>query len=318
LSFSQAGTLKVTEEHPFLINDVWIPASQLQAGDELTTIDGKKVRITSIQDVETKEPFPVYNLEAGKYHDFVVDGGDGLGVVVHNSDLLPEMPRRTYDVQQARDMYQYYQTKGIDLDNIGFAVRNLDGRAGGRSYTRVLLSPHDIFLESVEEVPSAFHRPFYSFAKGIVQEEVIMWGTANQRYRALITYSQSVRDLPIHQRINSVYAELQKNIGTDMDCKFLALRKTLETGGGVCRHKASLLNQMLRSAGVPSKEVSSFGHVWVRVTDPHLGQFDLDPTWYIGPVRLPPRARLDTSNPFTYPSWEAEFLKLNTPSFTTP
>jgi len=86
LNFSQAGTLKVTEEHPFLINGTWIPASDLKVGDELTTIDGKKVRITSIQDVETKEPFPVYNLEAGKYSNFVVDGGDGVGVVVHNSN----------------------------------------------------------------------------------------------------------------------------------------------------------------------------------------------------------------------------------------
>jgi len=85
--FSQAGTLKVTEEHPFLINGSWIPASDLKVGDELTTIDGKKVRITSIQDIETKEPFPVYNLEAGKYSNFIVDGGDGLGVVVHNSNL---------------------------------------------------------------------------------------------------------------------------------------------------------------------------------------------------------------------------------------
>jgi hypothetical protein len=78
-NFSQAGILKVTEEHPFLINGSWIPASDLKVGDELTTIDGKKVRITSIEDVETKEPFPVYNLEAEVYHDFVVDGGDGLG-----------------------------------------------------------------------------------------------------------------------------------------------------------------------------------------------------------------------------------------------
>jgi hypothetical protein len=69
-----------------LINGEWIPASDLKVGDELTTIDGKRVRITSIEDIETKEPFPVYNLEAGKYHDFVVDGGDGLGVIVHNSN----------------------------------------------------------------------------------------------------------------------------------------------------------------------------------------------------------------------------------------
>jgi intein/homing endonuclease len=102
-NFSQAGTLKVTEEHPFLINGSWIPASDLKVGDELTTIDGKKVRITNITDVETKEPFPVYNLEAGKYHDFVVDGGDGVGVVVHNSNN--EEFCKLFSFEQAKDQH---------------------------------------------------------------------------------------------------------------------------------------------------------------------------------------------------------------------
>jgi len=83
-NFSLAGTLKVTEEHPFLINGSWISASDLKVGDILKTADGKSVRITNLQDVETEEPFPVYNLEAGIYHNFVV-GEDKL--VVHNSNL---------------------------------------------------------------------------------------------------------------------------------------------------------------------------------------------------------------------------------------
>jgi hypothetical protein len=88
---TSASELKVTEEHPFLINNAWIPASQLQVGDELTTIDGKKVIITEIEDVETKNPFLVYNLEAGIYHDFIVSDLTGsseqVGIVVHNSNV---------------------------------------------------------------------------------------------------------------------------------------------------------------------------------------------------------------------------------------
>ena len=80
----QAGELKVTQEHPFLVDNQWIPASDLQVGDILKTADGKSVRITNIQDVETEGPFPVYNLEAGIYHNFVV-GLDKL--IVHNSNL---------------------------------------------------------------------------------------------------------------------------------------------------------------------------------------------------------------------------------------
>jgi hypothetical protein len=130
-NFSQAGTLKVTEEHPFLINGTWIPASDLKVGDELTTIDGKKVRITNINDVETKEPFPVYNLEAGKYHDFVVDGGDGVGVVVHNSNSLESLIkakriRGVYDITDPETgrivKALFYEPKGIKPFGSGSAV----------------------------------------------------------------------------------------------------------------------------------------------------------------------------------------------------
>jgi hypothetical protein len=82
-SFISAGELRVTEEHPFLINGSWIDASELKVGDELTLSNGSKVTITKLTDVETENPFKVYNLEAGLYHNFVV-GKER--VVVHNSN----------------------------------------------------------------------------------------------------------------------------------------------------------------------------------------------------------------------------------------
>ena len=82
-SFILAGTLKVTEEHPFLVDGKWISASELNAGDILQTSDGKKVRITSVEDVVDNEGFEVYNLEASEYSNFVVSSDK---LVVHNSD----------------------------------------------------------------------------------------------------------------------------------------------------------------------------------------------------------------------------------------
>jgi len=87
-SLVYAGTLKVTSEHPFLINGEWIPASELKIGDRLTEINGKTVEITSIKKVTPKEPFLVYNIEAGKYHNFIVRDTDNLSIVVHNSNPL--------------------------------------------------------------------------------------------------------------------------------------------------------------------------------------------------------------------------------------
>jgi len=89
LTFSlvSAGQLQVTNEHPFLINRKWIPASSLEIGDELTTLKGDKIRITNIKDIVLDEPISVYNLEAGVFHDFIVEEG----VVVHNSDEIEKI-----------------------------------------------------------------------------------------------------------------------------------------------------------------------------------------------------------------------------------
>ncbi len=77
-----AGELKVTSEHPFLIEGNWVSANQLNVGDKLTLADGRKAVIKNIKRVVPAESFKVYNLETEKYNDFVV-GNEGL--VVHNS-----------------------------------------------------------------------------------------------------------------------------------------------------------------------------------------------------------------------------------------
>ncbi len=86
-SFVFAGELRVTQEHPFYVDDSWMPAKNLVVGDILQTADGGKVRITSIEDVISEKPFPVYNFEdTFGINNYIVNGGDGIGVVVHNSN----------------------------------------------------------------------------------------------------------------------------------------------------------------------------------------------------------------------------------------
>lgn len=76
----EKNILKVTSEHPFLINGEWVKAKDLNVGDELTSIDGRKVRIKKIKDIV--DEVEVYNLEVKNYSDFIVNG-----LVVHNSNL---------------------------------------------------------------------------------------------------------------------------------------------------------------------------------------------------------------------------------------
>ncbi len=44
-TFISAGELRVTEEHPFLINREWISAFELKVGDELTLVNGSKAEV---------------------------------------------------------------------------------------------------------------------------------------------------------------------------------------------------------------------------------------------------------------------------------
>ncbi len=89
--FTKKGELRVTNEHPFLINGSWVKASELKVGDELFTVNGKKARIISIKDVNVSEGVDVYNLEVKGYENFIVDG-----IVVHNSNKpsFSSVPKR--------------------------------------------------------------------------------------------------------------------------------------------------------------------------------------------------------------------------------
>ena len=83
-----AGELRVTQEHPFFVDDEWVTASDLQVGDELITSDGSLVRITSIKDVS--ENVEVYNLDSSETDDFVVGEEN---IVVHNSEEASICPK---------------------------------------------------------------------------------------------------------------------------------------------------------------------------------------------------------------------------------
>ncbi|MBR9704674.1 hypothetical protein GOV12_04630 [Candidatus Pacearchaeota archaeon] len=136
-----AGTLKVTNEHPFLINNQWIDASDLVVGDLIKTIDGKLAKITNIQDIFLKNPTKVYNLEASIFHDFVV-GKDQL--IVHNSDfpnfdyppvnleIDPNVKKQMISIgKKSIDDDRYISRGFIDKDHYFEAIRTGKNTRGG-------------------------------------------------------------------------------------------------------------------------------------------------------------------------------------------
>jgi hypothetical protein len=83
LSLTFAGTLKVTSEHPFLVNGNWIAAKELSVGDEIMTASGEMRTIKRI--TWHPETVNVFNLEDEFYHNYIVSGDD---LIVHNSNAV--------------------------------------------------------------------------------------------------------------------------------------------------------------------------------------------------------------------------------------
>jgi len=83
LPIISSAQLKVTQEHPFLVNNKWIPAKDLQVGNILKTFDGRLVKITNIKDVFLDEPVPVFNLHTSWPNTFFAND-----VLVHNKEKI--------------------------------------------------------------------------------------------------------------------------------------------------------------------------------------------------------------------------------------
>ena len=57
-----------------IVSAEWIPAKNLNVGNKLLTENGKTATITGIKQIIPDNPFLVYNLEAGIYHNFISEG----------------------------------------------------------------------------------------------------------------------------------------------------------------------------------------------------------------------------------------------------
>ena len=77
------GSIKVTAQHPFMIDGAWVTADQLKIGDNLITMTGDPEIIESIETVDYG--VRVYNIEVSGSHTFFVDG-----ILVHNKGPIYE------------------------------------------------------------------------------------------------------------------------------------------------------------------------------------------------------------------------------------
>ncbi|MBQ3782115.1 MAG: hypothetical protein II838_01570 [Lachnospiraceae bacterium] len=105
--------IETTMFHPFYVKNVknedgtgeWKAASNLKAGDELLSEDGKKVKVSEVKVEKLAEEITVYNLELDEVHTYYVAGG----VLVHNM-CATDNDSDTSDSEGGKNSEVYYRT----------------------------------------------------------------------------------------------------------------------------------------------------------------------------------------------------------------
>jgi hypothetical protein len=133
--FAKKGELKVTLEHPFLINDSWVKASELKVGDELFTVSGKRARIINIKNV--KENVAVYNIHVNGNENYFANG-----ILVHNKPDIEfnEGPTYVEELNKIKkadpEMYNWImvqrQGQGAAIKNVPEFARIMEQRINSK------------------------------------------------------------------------------------------------------------------------------------------------------------------------------------------
>lgn len=191
-----AGELKVTQEHPFYVDNSWISAKQLIVGDLIQTYDGKKARITNIKEIT--ENVPVYNLEDSYFHNYLVTRDN---LIVHNS----KKPIRRY--QPARYPYisaeSIYQLQNIqrrflsepDAPKIGLIGSRVRGYSFDTGKAASQLSDLDIVLVySYEPCPNIINRYYNNGYFKAALDRVT--GVSHDQPIATLTMEEAMRTNP--------------------------------------------------------------------------------------------------------------------------
>ena len=114
------------------------------------------------------------------------------------------------------------------------------------------------------------------------------------------------------EKAKTIYEALTSTIKDNNPATTLySMDQVLQTQTGVCKHKASILNSLLKIANIESEIVSNTnstqtsGHAWIRV-NPSTGEsFDLDPEQYKNYVEMPVLGEGQTNNfdPYNASNW---------------
>ncbi|TGM88243.1 TIGR04388 family protein [Leptospira licerasiae] len=91
---SKGEVIETTWNHPFYVTaGMWVKAKDLIVGDEFLTIDGKEIKVASIQESIRDEK--VYNLEVEDAHTYYIHES---GILVHNASYNKNVSNSVTDI----------------------------------------------------------------------------------------------------------------------------------------------------------------------------------------------------------------------------
>ena len=82
--FVNGEEIETTPTHPFWVENEWVTADKLKAGDVLTLADGTACAIDRVYAEFTNKAITVYNFEVADFHSYYVTD---TGVLVHNANV---------------------------------------------------------------------------------------------------------------------------------------------------------------------------------------------------------------------------------------
>ena len=106
--FVNGEEIETTPVHPFWVEDQWVAAKDLEAGDILTLADGSTAPVTYTYGEKLDEPVIVYNFEVSDFHTYYVTD---TSVLVHNATAFGCTPKQSTS-KNAKDLRNNMEKEG--------------------------------------------------------------------------------------------------------------------------------------------------------------------------------------------------------------
>lgn len=141
-------SISCTLEHPFFVDNKWLPAKKLKVGDKLFAFNGKKIAIDSIHSFRTDTATKVYNLEVKSNNNFYISASK---VLVHNCNFSSKINLG----QQAKHIIGKSYIEGRSILNID-AQTLLDGLNSGKYNVIRTYSPNKSLVDFGRNIGTYF------------------------------------------------------------------------------------------------------------------------------------------------------------------